>query len=134
MSEYTATVTEFTERPAGQDSVLPAITLGGIVVKPPIKVGERFRAAVLGQESIWVNVEEVVTTDEATILLAESGRGGDVEARRADIRLIANRIGELANAPETTVIQMIDQSPFPGPEDPEDQEEPEDPDDWYTRL
>lgn len=113
MSEYTATVTEFTERAKDHFNGIPARTLGGIVVKPPIHPGENFKGAILGQNSErWVDVKEVVTTDEATVFLAESGRG-DVDSRKADIQAIADRIGQLANNPGS-VVEMLDQTPFPG--------------------
>jgi hypothetical protein len=111
MSEFTATVTDFTERKGSFSPVrTPGRTLGAIVVKPPIQAGEGFKNAVLGQNSHLVDVQHVVTTDEASVFVAESGRG-EAENRQADIHAIADRIGRLANAPHT-VLQMLDSNPF----------------------
>ncbi len=113
MSEHAVTVTEFIEQKGSDFAGRLTKTLGGIIVKPPIRSGAEFRSAVLGRGSSEdVDVQEVVSTDEATVFLALSGRG-NVESRQADIRTIADRIGQLANDP-SSVMQMIGHTPFPG--------------------
>lgn len=116
MSEFTTKVAGVTEREADYFSQIPAKTLGGIIVRPPIHVGERFKSAILGRDKYLVNVEEVVTTSDETVLIAESGRHEGQAARIADIESIAERIARLAGSPEV-VVRMIDENPFPMPEE-----------------
>ena len=115
MAEFSAEVTGFTKRGGDAFTRTPAKTLGGIVVKPPVEAKELFKSAVLGQDGFGVEINEVVTTAESTVFIAKSSRG-DEKAQMADVLEIANRIGRLANAPET-VIEMIDENPFPAPQE-----------------
>lgn len=111
MSEFTASVTGYTEVDAVYFTMEPAKTLGGIVVKPPFSPGEDFKSVVLGQDNHRVDVRHIITTDTSTVLLAESSRG-DENARHEDVQAIAERVMQLANAPET-VNEMLESTPFP---------------------
>lgn len=113
MVEFRIDISGFTEREAEFFTRTPAKSIGGIVVRPPIQIGESFNKAVLGREAFEVSVSHISSTSEATVLLAESGRG-DKEDRKADIRLIAERIVQLANRPET-VVDLIESNPFSAP-------------------
>lgn len=91
-------------------------TIGGIIVKPPISIGEGFKEAVLGKPDptydivLGVEVRFVASTPDASIFIAESSRK-DVEHQRTDIEEVAARIGRLANAPET-VMELLSERPF----------------------
>lgn len=114
MAGFNAEVTGFTKRGGGCYGQMPGKTLGGIIVKPPVEAYELFKSAVLGKDGYKVVLNEVVTTHESSVFIAESSRGAE-EDQKADIALIANRIGQLADAPET-VMQTIDENPFPAPQ------------------
>lgn len=113
MRAHEVTVTEFTDRPGNTSTQTPPRTIGSIVVQPPISVGEGFKDAVLGRDGHNVGIRHVVSTPEATVFIAQSGRG-DAEARRDDIRTIAGRIGQLIYTPEL-VLDLVNANPFPEP-------------------
>jgi hypothetical protein len=109
VSEYVVTVTGVAEQTVryGNDR-----SLGSLVVQPPIHIGEGFNDAVLGREASGVSLREVVTTNEATLLVATSSRGG-LERRRENIQRIANRIYTVVNGPGNA-LAMMNQTVFPG--------------------
>jgi hypothetical protein len=113
MSEHTVKVTSFTEYHPNFENR----TTGGIVVEPPVTSGDGYKSAVLGRDRYLVDLRHVENTATASVFLAESGRVGGPESRQADIRTIADRIGQLANNPES-VIQMVESNPFPTPPKP----------------
>jgi hypothetical protein len=115
MSRVTTEIVDITGDQVRSLGRTTAKTLGAIVVKPPIQVGTEFNHAVLGKDRYHVDLKEVVSTNEATVLLAEAD-GGTIENRQGAIQTIAERIGQLANAPET-VLQMMEQNPFPIPKE-----------------
>ena len=117
MSELgTTVVIDYAERPSSKFPQRPAFTLGTIMRKPPIRPGERFNDAALGRDKYGVTIQEVVTTDAASVFVVESSRGSDVDTRHADIEIVAKRVNALADHPGF-VHTLMEENPFPEPEE-----------------
>lgn len=115
MSEHFVTVGDFFEQSNPEAHPPLDYSSACVSVKPPIRVGEKFNDAVLGAQGRRgsVSLSELVTTTEETVFIARSGRG-EPEVRHADIALIAQRVGQLVDAPGTA-LQMMAEKPFPVP-------------------
>ncbi len=112
MSEHTAEVSGYVERKKDHFTSTPAATIGSVVVRPPIRMGERFNNVVLGRNKHGVDIHEVASTNDATILLIESSLGATPEERMPTIDVIAGRIVQLANTPEIAPT-LMGETPFP---------------------
>ncbi len=111
MSRYSIEVLGFTDQEGHWSFDTADRTSGSIIVRPPVSVGEGFKRVILGSDRDRVDLEHVITTEDASVFLAESSAGGP-EDRRGDIQIIADRIGKLANAPESAA-KMMSENPFP---------------------
>jgi hypothetical protein len=112
MSNHEVKVAQISKRmtPSNQET---RSTVGSIIVKPPITIGEFFDTAIRGRDGHGVNFTHVLTTSEVTVFVAGSSLETP-EKRENAIHTIADRINRLANAPEK-VIELIDENPFPAP-------------------
>ncbi|HUC89231.1 MAG TPA: hypothetical protein VMR45_00340 [Patescibacteria group bacterium] len=110
MSRYTVEITGFVERRAVNGADVVHTTVGGLLVKPGIHLGEAAADVLFGITQHGVSVREIITTNEVTALLASSKRD-TAERRRQDIFVIADVVGRLANNPETALLMMAE-DPF----------------------
>lgn len=87
----------------------------GIIVEPPIVVGELFTRAILGADANGVTLRHVVSTTDQTVFIAHAGdnheRKTEAQAHAA-IATIKDRIKQLAESPDD-VIDLMQQNPFP---------------------
>jgi len=117
MASYEVKVLGFTERSGDHFTQRPDSTIGLIEVRPPITVGKKFGAVVLGRDGHGVTLSEVGSTADATVLSAESGAyGSNQESRREHIQTIAERVLEFSNHPEDSLV-LMEGNPFPEPQE-----------------
>ena len=117
MTSHEVNVLGLTERSGDHFTRRPASTIGLIEVKPPISVGEKFGAVILGREQHGVSLSEVGSTADSTVLYAEAGSFQTDEAsRQAQIQTIAERVLAFSNNPETSV-ELMQGNPFPQPQE-----------------
>jgi len=117
MTSHEVTVTGFAEQKANGSLITPRpkSTLGIIEVKPPITVGAKFGSIILGRESYGVTIEEVASTVDSTVLLAEVGSyGSGQDSRQELINKIAARVKLFANHPSNAMV-LMQQNPFTEP-------------------
>jgi hypothetical protein len=112
MNNHEVEVAQISKRttPSGEEA---RSTIGSIIVKPPLTIGEFFDTAIRGRDGHGVNFSHVLTTSEVTVFVAGSSLETP-EKREAAIYTVAERMKRLVNTPEK-VIELIDENPFPAP-------------------
>jgi hypothetical protein len=91
-TKYEVTVTGTEEKHWISRSGAHPYIIGGIVVRPPIEVGEGFSKAIVGIGED--KIELVTNTDNGTTFRVDTDKGED------GVQAIATRIGQVLNNPE----------------------------------
>ena len=115
MSKHEVRVTE-NSFAVGDSAAGKRVTFSkGIIVEPPIVVGEHFSRAILGPDADGVALHHVVSTEESTVFMASATENH--ERKTSDdsivaIQTIARRIARLTDQPDA-VIDLMVENPFP---------------------
>ena len=90
----------------------PDVSLGVIEIKPPIKFGEEFSEIVLGKRHRGIELNEVFSDEDATLLLAQTAvyRMRDEKIRNV-VQETAGKIELVLNA-TTTAASLATQAAY----------------------